>query len=80
MRAITLTETAFRRALARQRMRLHRWRRETGQQCIMVTLEKHQVWGLVACGFLKEDQRNNREAVADALRAYLKRMGDAPIE
>ena len=66
-----MTETASRRALARERMRRHRRRSQAGQHCIMVTLEDYQVWGLVACGFLDKDQRQNREAVANALRAYL---------
>jgi len=54
-----------------QRMRRYRQRREAGQQCITLTLQEYQVWGLVACGFLDKDHRQDREAVADALRAYL---------
>ena len=54
-----------------QRMRRYRRRREAGQQCITLTLQEYQVWALVAGGFLDKDQRQNREAVADALRAYL---------
>ena len=54
-----------------QRMRRYRRRREAGQQCITLTLHDYQVWGLVAFGFLDKDHRQNREAVADALRAYL---------
>ena len=53
------------------RMRRYRRRRDAGQQCVTLTLHEYQVWGLVACGFLDKDQRQNREAVADALRAYL---------
>ena len=56
---------------AADRMRLYRRRREAGQQCITLTLHDYQVWGLVAFGFLDKDHRQNREAVADALRAYL---------
>ena len=54
-----------------QRMRRYRRRCDAGQQCITLTLQEYQVWALVACGFLDKDQRQNREAVADALRAYL---------
>jgi hypothetical protein len=54
-----------------QRMRRYRRRREAGQQCVTLTLHEYQVWGLVAFGFLDKDHRQNREAVADALRAYL---------
>src|SRR5262245_7005820 len=54
-----------------QRMRRYRRRREARQQCITLTLHEYQVWGLVAFGFLDKDHRQNREAVADALRAYL---------
>ena len=69
--AITLTDIASRRSLAPERMRRHGRRREAGQQCITLTLHEYQVWGLVACGFLVNGQWQNREAVADALRAYL---------
>jgi hypothetical protein len=58
-------------SLGAQRMRRYRRRREVGQKCITLTLHAYQVWGLVACGFLDKDQRQDREAVADALRAYL---------
>ena len=75
-----MTDIASRRALARERMRHHRRRREAGQQCITLTLHEYQVWGLVACGFLDKDQRQNREAVADALRAYLSEYAMPPIE
>ena len=67
-------------SLGAQRMRRYRLRREAGQQCIMVTLEDYQVSGLVACGFLNRDQRQNREAVANALRAYLCQWAMPPIE
>jgi hypothetical protein len=62
------------------RMRRYRRRREAGQQSITLTLHEYQVWGLVACGFLAKDQRQNREAVADALRAYLSEHVMPPIE
>jgi hypothetical protein len=68
-----MTEVAYlpRLSPAAERMRRHRRRREAGQQCITLTLYEHQVWGLVACGFLGKDQRQNRAAIADALRSYL---------
>jgi hypothetical protein len=78
--AITLIDIASRRSLARERMRRHRRRREAGQQCVTLTLHEYQVWTLVACGFLGRDQRQNREAVADALRAYLSEYAMPPIE
>ena len=62
------------------RMRRYRRRRETGQQCVTVTLDEHQLWGLIACGFLAKDQRQNREAVAYALRAYLSEWAMPPFE
>jgi hypothetical protein len=62
-----------------ERMRRYRRRRVAGQQCVTLTLHEYQVWGLVACGFLVKDQRQNREAVSDALRAYL-RYAMPPIE
>jgi hypothetical protein len=65
---------------AAERMRRYRRRREAGQQCITLTLHEYQVWGLVACGFLVKDQRQNREAVSDALRAYLSEWAMLPIE
>ena len=65
---------------AAERMRRYRRRREAGLQCITLTLHEYQAWGLVACGFLDKDQRQNREAVADALRAYLSEYAMPPIE
>ena len=65
---------------AAERMRRYRRRRVAGQQCVTLTLHEYQVWGLVACGFLVKDQRQNREAVADALRAYLSEYAMPPIE
>jgi len=66
-----MTEVDPRLSTAAERMRRHRRRRRVGQQCISVTVEDYQVWALVACGFLDKDQRQNQEAIADALRAYL---------
>jgi len=63
-----------------QRMRRYRRRREAGQQCITLTLHEYQVWGLVAFGFLDKDHRQDREAVANALRAYLSEWAMPPIE
>ena len=63
-----------------QRMRRYRRRRNAGQQCITLTLQECQVWALVACGFLAEDQRQNREAVAYALRAYLTEWAMPPFK
>ena len=65
---------------AAERMRRYRRRRVAGQQCVTLTLHEYQVWALVACGFLGRDQRQNREAVADALRAYLSEYAMPPIE
>jgi hypothetical protein len=61
-------------------MRRHRRRHEAGRQCVTIALEEYQVWGLVACGFLDKDQRQNREAVSDALRAYLSEWAMPPFE
>jgi hypothetical protein len=63
-----------------QRMRRYRRRREAGQQCITLTLHDYQVWGLVAFGLLDKDHRQDREAVADALHAYLSEYAMPPIE
>ena len=65
---------------AAERMRRYRRRRVAGQQCVTLTLHEYQVWGLVACGFLAKHQRHNREAVADALRAYLSEWAMPPFE
>jgi hypothetical protein len=65
---------------AAERMRRYRRRRVAGQQCVTVTLDEHQLWGLIACGFLAKDQRQNREAVAYALRAYLTEWAVPPLE
>ena len=63
-----------------QRMRRYRRRREARHRCITLTLHEYQVWGLVACGFLDKDQRQNREAISDALRAYLREWAMPPFE
>ena len=63
-----------------ERMRRYRRRREAGQQCITLTLQEYQVWALDTCGFLVKDHRQNREAVANALRAYLSEWAMPPFE
>ena len=63
-----------------QRMRRHRRRHVACQQCVTITLHEYQVWALVACGFLGKDQRRSREAVSDALRAYLSEWAMPPFE
>ena len=76
--AITLTDIASRRALARQRMRRHRRRREAGQQCVTITLVEYQICALIAFGFLEGDQRQNGDAIAYALHAYLREYAMPP--
>ena len=39
---------------AAERMRRYRRRRESGQQCITLTVHEYQVWGLVACGSISD--------------------------
>jgi hypothetical protein len=63
-----------------QRMRRYRRRRAAGQQSVTLTLHEYEVSALVGCGFLAKDQRQNREAVADALRAYLSEWAMPPFE
>ena len=75
-----MTEYLLKLSSGAQRMRRYRRRREADQQSITLTLHEYQVWGLVACGFLQKDQRQNREAVADALRAYLSEWAMPPLE
>ena len=60
-----------------QRMRRYRRRREA-HRCITLTLHEYQVWGLVACGFLDKDQRQNRGGCRRAARLS-ERIGDASI-
>ena len=62
------------------RMRRHRRRRAAGQQCVTITLAEYQVCALVACGFLKGDQRQNGDAIAYALDAYLREYAMPPLE
>jgi hypothetical protein len=78
--AVTLSDLASPRSLSAARMRRHRRRRAAGQRCITLILHEYQVWGLVACGFLGKDQRQNREAIAEALRAYLAEYAMPPFE
>jgi hypothetical protein len=65
---------------AAERMRRYRRRRAAGQQSVTLTLHEYEVSALVGCGFLAKDQRQNREAVADALRAYLSEWAMPPFE
>jgi hypothetical protein len=59
------------RAPAAERMRLHRERRRIGMHCLMIELRGSEVAELVRRGFLKQETRNDRNAIIEALYAHL---------
>jgi hypothetical protein len=64
---------------AAQRMRRHRERRREGLQCITVELRETEIDALVRKGLLAADQRNERDAILEALYEFLDRsLGAKP--
>jgi hypothetical protein len=56
-----------------ERMRRHRDRRRRRVSYLGIELREAEVDALVRTGFLRSETRNNREAVTEALCAYLDR-------
>jgi hypothetical protein len=54
-----------------ERMRRYRERRRRGLSCIKVQLRRSEVDGLIGCGLLHPDERQDRTAMARALHRYL---------
>jgi hypothetical protein len=59
------------------RMRRHRERRKDGLRCMTIELREMEVDAMVRKGLLKEDARNNRGAVMNALYGFLDRTLDS---
>ena len=61
--------------------RMRRYRRRPGRSTMRhANVGRVPSLGARCLRFLEEDQRHNREAVADALRAYLSEWAMPPIE
>ena len=58
---------------AAERMRRHRERRREGMRCLWVELHETELDALVREGLLEPQLRNDENAIADALYAYLER-------
>ncbi len=61
---------------AAERMRRHRERRRDGMRCLIVELHQTEIDALVRRGLLKEETRNDQNAIADALYDHLERTLD----
>jgi hypothetical protein len=53
------------------RMRLHRGRRREGLRCFMIQLRETEVGVLVSKGLLKQEARDDANAIVEALYAFL---------
>ena len=56
---------------AAQRMRLHRERQRQGFRCLTIALHETEIDNLVRRGLLKDETRNDMDAVQMALYAHL---------
>ena len=61
---------------AAERMRRHRERRREGMRCLSIELRDTEIDVLVQRGLLKEETRNDQNAIADALYDHLERTLD----
>jgi hypothetical protein len=58
-------------SLAAERMRRHRQRRRDGMRCFTVELRATEIETLIRKGLLKWETRNDRNAIIEALYAFL---------
>lgn len=63
---------------AAERMRRHRQRRRDGLRCVMVELRETEIDALVAKKMLKQETRNDTNAIIEALYAFLDRTLGGP--
>jgi hypothetical protein len=56
---------------AAQRMRRHRQRRHDGLRCLKIELRETEIDELIRKGVLKSETRNDRNAIIQALYAFL---------
>ena len=61
---------------AAERMRRHRERRREGMRCLWIELRDTEIDALVRRRLLKEETRNDHNAIADALYDHLERTLD----
>lgn len=67
------TAAPVNRTAAAERMRAHRERRRLGLRCLMIQLRETEIDVLILKGLLKQETRNDRNAVVAALYAHLDR-------
>jgi len=61
------------RSHAAERMRRHRQRRRDGLRCFLIELRETEIDALVSKGLLKQETRNDANAIIEALCAFLDR-------
>ena len=58
---------------AAERMRRHRLRRRDGLRCLIIELRETEIDALVIRGLLKQETRNDSNAIIEALYGFLDR-------
>jgi hypothetical protein len=69
--------TTTARSSAAERMRAHRQRRRDGLRCLTIELRESEIDALIRKQLLKPETRNDRNAIIDALYAFLDGTLDA---
>jgi len=67
-----------RASLAAERMRRCRQRRRAGLRCLLIELRETEINALIRKGLLKQETRNDANAVIEALYAFLDRALGRP--
>jgi hypothetical protein len=60
-----------------ERMRRHRQRRRDGMRCLQLEIRDTEIDELIRRKLLKEEARNNKQAIIDALYEFLEEALDA---
>jgi hypothetical protein len=63
---------------AAERMRRHRKRRRDGLRCFLIELRETEIDALIRKGSLKQETRNDANAIIEALYAFLDRALGGP--
>jgi hypothetical protein len=75
-----MTDSVPRSAHAAERMRRYRQRRRDGLRCLIIELRETEIDTLVKKELLKNETRNDKEAIAEALYRYLDRTLGGPAD
>lgn len=68
-----MTDSIPRPSHAAERMRRHRQRRRDGLRCLLIELRETEIDALVSKRLLKQETRKDRNAIIQALYAFLDR-------